>query len=212
MNNMDKIRSDFEKDYYATGIYHAKALFNDLPNWEEVLNILNLAIRDENPKMSFPAETKENDFEIVYKDLLAIKKLSYKGDGQSGHTIESDATFFFSLFFNENTLDAPEFKSIKDQVLALNKILDIKADYGSLKISLSDKFVPYETHAWNTCIIHLTGTNEWKLRNKNVGHEKLYVVERGDMLFFKEGVEHELSNQLPRSSIVGSFTLGKSHE
>jgi hypothetical protein len=212
MNNIDKIRSDFKKELSATGIYHAKALFNDLPNWETVLNILNLAIRDENPKISFPEETKKNNFEIVYKDLLAIKKLSYELGGSSGHTIESDATFFFSLFFDKDALNSAEFKPIQNQVLELNKILDIETDYGSLKISLSDKFVPYETHSWNTCIIHLTGTNEWKLRNKSVGHEKLYIVERGDMLFFKEGVEHELSNDLPRSSLVGSFILGKSHE
>ena len=206
---MNSLKSDFQKDWKSIGVYHAKGLFKDLPNWESILNILNSAIRNKNSNMFFQPE---NDFEIVYKDLLAIKKLAYNESNYSKHTIESDATFFFSLVFNQDTFASTGFNSIKNQALELDEILDIKSTYYSLKISIADKFVPYEAHPWDTCIIHLAGTNDWKLRDKSIGLEKLYILEPGDILFFKEGIEHELSNELPRSSIVGRFTLGGSHE
>ena len=209
MNNLETIKLDFQKEWNSVGVYHLKALIKDLPSWEDILNILNRAIRDKKPRIAFPSV---NDFEIVYKDLLAIKKLVYKETDSDRHTIDSDATFFFSLFFNKETIGSIISESIKNQSAELDKILDIESEYGSLKISLSDKFVPYEVHEWHTCIIHLAGTNEWRLRDRSVGLEKLYVVEPGDILLFKKGVEHELTNEKPRSSIVGRFILGESHE
>jgi hypothetical protein len=206
---MSNLKSDFQKEWNSVGVYHAKALIKDLPSWEDILNILNHAIRDERPRVVFPSV---NNFEIVYKNLLAIKKLVYKETNSDKHTIDSDATFFFSLFFNKETFGSVISESIKNQSIELDKVLDIESDYTSLKISLSDKFVPYEVHEWHTCIIHLAGTNEWRLRDKSIGLEKLYVVEPGDILLFKKGVEHELTNEKPRSSIVGRFILGESHE
>jgi hypothetical protein len=206
---MSDLKSDFQKEWNSVGVYHAKALIKDLPNWEDILNILNRAIRDEDPKILLQSG---NDFEIIYKDLFAIKKLSYPDKNSSRHIVESDATFFFSLFFDKETFASVISESIKNQITELDKVLDIKLDYTSLKISLSDKFVPYEVHDWHTCIIHLAGTNEWRLRNKSIGLEKLYVVEPGDILLFKKGIEHELTNKKPRSSLVGRFTLGGSHE
>jgi hypothetical protein len=209
MNYIDNIRYDFEKEWNSVGVYHAKSLFKDLPDWEEILNILNRAIRDKDSKIILESK---NDFEIIHKDLFAIKKLAYLDKNSNRHTIESDATFFFSLFFNEQTFGSVISESIKNQSIELDKLLDIKSDFTSLKISLSDKFVPYEVHEWHTCIMHLAGTNEWKLRNKSVGLERLYFLEPGDILLFKKGIEHELSNEKPRSSIVGRFELGDSHE
>ena len=209
MNNLETIKLDFQKEWNSVGVYHSKALIKDLPSWEDILNILNRAIRDKKPRIAFPSV---NDFEIVYKELLAIKKLVYKETDSDRHTIDSDATFFFSLFFNKETFGSTISESVKNQSAELDKILDIESEYGSLKISLSDKFVPYEVHEWHTCIIHLAGTNEWRLRDRSVGLEKLYVVEPGDILLFKKGVEHELTNEKPRSSIVGRFILGESHE
>jgi hypothetical protein len=206
---MSNLKSDFQKEWNSVGVYHAKALIKDLPSWEDILNILNHAIRDERPRVVSPSV---NNFEIVYKNLLAIKKLVYKETNSDKHTIDSDATFFFSLFFNKETFGSVISESIKNQSIELDKVLDIESDYTSLKISLSDKFVPYEVHEWHTCIIHLAGTNEWRLRDKSIGLEKLYVVEPGDILLFKKGVEHELTNEKPRSSIVGRFILGESHE
>ena len=98
MNNLETIKLDFQKEWNSVGVYHSKALIKDLPSWEDILNILNRAIRDKKPRIAFPSV---NDFEIVYKDLLAIKKLVYKETDSDRHTIDSDATFFFSLFFNK---------------------------------------------------------------------------------------------------------------
>ena len=211
MSNLDTLKSDFQKEWSNYGIYHAKSLFKNLPGWEEILNILNRATR--NPEPQFTDLIKSNNnFEIIYKDLLAIKKLSYPEKNSSDHTIDSDATFFFSLFFNKNTLKSVISESIDNQIKEMDKILDISSDYSSLKISLSEKFVPYEVHDWNTCIIHLAGKNDWWLKNDSVGLEKLYILEPGDMLLFQKDVWHQLSNELPRSSIVGRFQLGESHE
>jgi hypothetical protein len=206
---MNDLKGDFQKDWNATGVYHAKGIFKAIPNWEQILNILNVAIRDKKPQVPV---LSGNNFEILYKDLFAIKKLIYPDKGSDRYVVESDATFFFSLFFNKDTLGSVISESIKNEIENIDSILDIKSDYTSLKISLSDKFVPYEVHEWNTCIIHLAGTNDWKLRNNSIGFEQLYILEPGDLLLFKSNVEHELSNESPRSSIVGRMVLGESHE
>jgi hypothetical protein len=206
---MNSLRSDFQKEWNEVGVYHAKGLIKDLPDWEEILNILNRAIRDKDSKIPLQSE---NDFEIIYKDLFAMKKLIYPEKNNIVQVVESDATFFFSLFFNQETFGSVISESIKNQVIELDKTLNIKSDYASLKIALSDKFVPYEVHEWNTCIIHLAGINEWKLKDESIGLEKLYLVEPGDILLFKKGVEHELTNEKPRSSIVGRFEIGDANE
>jgi hypothetical protein len=206
---MNSLRSDFQKKWNKVGVYHAKGLIKDLPDWEEILNILNRAIRDKDSKIPLQSE---NDFEIIYKDLFAMKKLIYPEKNNIVQVVESDATFFFSLFFNQETFGPVISESIKNQVIELDKTLNIKSDYASLKIALSDKFVPYEVHEWNTCIIHLAGINKWKLKDESIGLEKLYLVEPGDILLFKKGVEHELTNEKPRSSIVGRFEIGDANE
>lgn len=209
MNSTDTLSSEFKKEWDRVGVYHAKGFVKNPPSWEEVLNILNTAIRDKNPK----AGLKEHSyFEIIYKDLFAMKKISYKERTHGSETIESHATFFYSLFFNSESLGSVISESVKNQIEDLDKILDIKSSYTSLKIALSDKIVPYEIHNWDTCILHLAGTTDWRLRGGLHGPEKLYVLEPGDILFFKEGIEHELINEKPRSSVVGTFKMGEKNE
>jgi hypothetical protein len=217
--SLDNFRSDFDTEWNKYGVYHAKGLINNLPNWEEIIKVLNKEIRTQDHNIfTIPSN---NNFEIVYKDIIAMKKLSYSDEARelnsmnpnsNDHSIESDATFFFALCFNPDKLKSLFSKSLTDEIDSINKIFDIDASYSSLKIALADKFTPYESHKWHTCIIHLAGTNLWKLRNKEVGLDNSYLVEPGDCLFFKEWVEHELSNDEPRSSLVGRFTLGESHE
>ena len=209
MNNTDALVYEFKKEWDRVGVYHAKGLIKDVPNWEEILNILNAAIRDKNSRIKL--ETK-NDFEIIYKDLFAMKKLVYLENNAMSQTVESDATFFFSLFFNQETFGSVISESVKNQTLELDKLLNIESEYSSLKISLADKLVPYEIHHWHTCILHLAGTTDWRLKGGTHGAEKLYVLEPGDILFFKEGVEHELTNEKPRSSVVGRFTMVENNE
>lgn len=208
MNNINSIRSDFEKEWNSVGVYHGKGFFKDLIDWEEILNILNRAITKRTPKV--PLSVK-NNFEIIYKDIIAMKKLSYLDKNSGEHKVESDATFFFSLFFFEDAMGLSIPKSIRNKISELDHILDTQSNYSSLKISLSDKFVPYESHDWHTCIIQLAGTNDWKLRKNPFDVENLYFMEPGDVLIFKEGFEHQITNEKPRSSIVGRFTLGESH-
>jgi hypothetical protein len=139
--------------------------------------------------------------------------MSYKDDNYGIATVESDATFFFSVFFTQGTIDLMLPDSIKNQINNINKTLDINANYRSLKIALSDKFVPYESHSnGHTCVIQLAGKNTWNLRDRGAGLQKSYVLEPGDLLLFKETIEHELTNEEPRSSLVGFFDLGVSHE
>lgn len=209
MSSLDIVGSEFKKEWDRVGVYHAKKLIKDMPSWGEILGILNTAIRNENPKIKLQTS---NDFEIIYKDLFAMKKLVYLEKNHFSQTVESDATFFFSLFFNQETFGSVISESIKDQIEELDKILKINSNYTSLKISLSDKLVPYETHAWHTCILHLAGTTDWRLKGGAHGPEKLYVLEPGDILFFKQGVEHELINETPRSSIVGRFDMEEDDE
>lgn len=208
MNSLDTLSFDFKKEWDSVGVYHGKGLIKNVPNWEEILNILNTATRDKDPKLNLQTH---NYYEIIYKDLFAMKKLQY--DKEYGYEIvESDATFFYSIFFNTMTFGSVISKSVENQVKELDKILNIESDYSSLKISLSDKLVPYETHDWDTCILHLAGTTDWRLKGGSHGPEKLYVLEPGDILFFKQGVEHELTNEKPRSSIVGRFHIGENNE
>lgn len=209
MNDINNIKSDFEKEWNSVGVYHGKGFFKDLIDWEEILNILNREITKKTPKVPLKIN---NDFEIIHKDILAVKKLSYLDKNYDKHKVESDATFFFSLFFFEETIGLVIPKSIRNKISELDYILDTKSNYSSLKISLSDKFVPYESHDWHTCIIQLAGTNEWKLRKSPFDSEKLYFMEQGDVLIFKEGFEHQITNEKPRSSMVGRFTLGKSYQ
>jgi hypothetical protein len=74
MNDINNIKSDFEKEWNSVGVYHGKWFFKDLIDWEEILNILNREITKKTPKVPLKIN---NDFEIIHKDILAVKKLSY---------------------------------------------------------------------------------------------------------------------------------------
>jgi hypothetical protein len=207
---MSSLRSDFDNNWNQSGIFFAKGLVHTLPSWEDILKILNRSIREDS---SLNLSSPKDAHAILYKDLLAIKKMSYDNKNYGVPVIDSDATFFFSLFFTQDTINTMIPDSIKDQIKNINEMLNIDAHYRSLKIALSDKFVPYESHEnGHTCIIQLAGSNVWNLRDKDSGMQKTHVLEPGDVLFFKEKIEHELTNEGPRSSLVGFFDLGDSHE
>jgi hypothetical protein len=210
MSNLKTLRTDFDSQWDTEGIFFAKGIINGLPEWGEILGILNKSIRNKESALNL---SDDIDFEVVYKDLKATKKLSFDSETYGSSTIESDATFFFSVFFTQDTAEILIPKSIKEQIEYINQSLDINANFRSLKIALSDKFVPYESHeTGHTCIIQLAGTNVWNLRYKTSGLQKSYILEPGDLLLFKEKIEHELTNEEPRSSLVGFFELGDSHE
>jgi hypothetical protein len=210
MNNLTTLRTDFDTNWNADGVFYSKGIISGLPEWGDILNILNKSIRCESSALNL---SDDIDYEVVYKDLKATKKLSYSKDVYGSSVIESDATFFFSLFFTQDTAEIFIPDSIKKQIEDINQALDIQANFRSLKIALSDKFVPYESHeTGHTCIIQLAGTNNWSLRDKASGLQKSYILEPGDLLLFKEKIEHELTNEEPRSSLVGFFDLGDSHE
>lgn len=207
---MNDLKNNFVDAWNNDGVFYSKGIFNNLPNWEEILKILNKSIRDKNNRLSL---SSPNDYEIVYKDLLAIKKMSYDNNNYGIPSVDSDATFFFSVFFTQDTVESMLPDSIKDQIKIIDKVLDIKANYRSLKVALSDKFVPYESHSTgHTCVMQLAGNNIWNLRDSTSGLQKSYILEPGDLLLFKEKIEHELTNEDPRSSLVGFFDLGDSHE
>jgi hypothetical protein len=218
MNNLDNLRSDFDKEWQRYGVYHGKNLIKNIPSWEEILKTLNSEIRRPNPTLF--TEPSNNDFEIVYKDMIAMKKLHFSDEqilknaaeaNTHGYGIESEATFFFSLFFEKDRLSEILPESTVADIESINKIIDVDTSFTSLKVSLADKLTPFEAHVGHTCIIQLSGLSFWKLRDKEVGLDDLYVIGPGDYLFFKENVEHELSNEEPRSSLVGRFTFGESH-
>ena len=207
---MNSLRSEFDNDWNQSGVFFAKGLVRNLPTWDDILNILNRSIREDKNSLSL---SSPNEYEIVYKDLLAIKKMSYDNKNYGIPTIDSEATFFFSLFFTQDTIQSMIPSSINDEIKKINEMLDIDAHYRSLKIALSDKFVPYESHeTGHTCIIQLAGSNIWNLKDKDSGMQKTHILEPGDVLLFKEKIEHELTNEGPRSSLVGFFDLGDSHE
>jgi hypothetical protein len=218
MSNLDTLRSDFDREWSKYGVYHGKNLITNIPSWEEILKTLNAEIRRPNPTLF--TEPSNNDFEIVYKDMIAMKKLYFddeqllKNSAEAnlhGYGIESEATFFFSLFFEKDRLNEILPESTISDIKSINKIIDVDTSFTSLKVSLADKLTPFESHVGHTCIVQLSGLSFWKLRDKEVGLDDLYVVGPGDYLFFKENVEHELSNEEPRSSLVGRFTFGESH-
>jgi hypothetical protein len=194
---------DFYSQWSQDGAAHIKNFINDLPDWQKILGMLNSETRID----SWSDMDGERKWEVKYKNILAVKKIEY--DQENHPFVESDATFFFALFFPEKELHVKLSESLQNQIIDMNKILDIDTDYNSVKISLSPKHVPYESHVWHTCIIQLQGINNWSLRDKRSQFEKEYLLEPGDCLFFKEGVEHQLSNDEPRSSLVGRFTFNE---
>jgi hypothetical protein len=206
MNNFDNLKNDFIKKWKQDGSYLAKNLYGNLLDWEDILNILNKEIRVKKP-LNILSNNK-NNFEIVYKDLIAVKQIA----DWNGPLIESDATFFFSLFFDTTGKKELIPESISNKIYTMNKIIDIKIKFTSLKIALADKFVPYEYHDKNTIVIQLQGTNNWSLRDRITQNVSSYFLEPGDCLLFKSNMDHSLTNESPRSSIVGTFILGDSHE
>lgn len=202
MNIQESVNS-FHDQWNEFGAAHLKGFIIDLPDWKDIINLLNLETRASQWQSVQPSP----DWEIKYKNILAVKKIEYDSDGQP--SVESDATFFFSLFFSSKELHVKLSESLQNQISNMNKILGIDSDYNSVKISLSPKYVPYESHDWHTCIIQLQGINTWSLRDKGSQFEKTYLLEPGDCLFFKEEVEHKLSNDGPRSSLVGRFTFNE---
>lgn len=208
MNNANQLKENFIKDLKIVGAHHGKKLIIDLPSWDYILNVLNNAIKDENSSMNIKVNT---DYEIIYKDLIAMKRIVHE-EKTYNHSIESDATFFFSIFFSGNTQSKVVSQSLQTQIDKIKKTLDIEIGLNSLKIALSDKFVPPESHDDNTTIIQLQGTNNWTLRDNKNGTVLSYTLEPGDCLFFNERMVHSLTNDKPRSSLVGMFILGDSHE
>jgi hypothetical protein len=203
----NNLKNDFIAKWNKDDAYHAKNVYGNLLNWEDILNILNKEIRSEKLTVNFN-NAKSNSYEIIYKDLIAMRKIA----DWNGPLIETDATFFFSLFFDTDKFITMVPESVINKINEINKMLDIHTRFVSLKIALSDKFVPYEYHKGNAIIIQLQGTNEWNLRNRTTQEVSSYLLEPGDCLLFKANTDHSLTNYSPRSSIVGSFTLGNSHE
>ena len=212
MSNSNTLKDDFIDQYSRTGSYLAKNLYGELLSWGEILDILNNAIQTETTEKDLINYSKGHDWEIIYKDLMAIKKVNF--DQITGkHFVESDATFFFSIFFTHPTfLKMVPQVTTKKIINTLRETFDIEAYISAMKIALSDKFVPYEDHDGNTVIIQLQGTNTWMLRDKETKNTSSYLLEPGDCLLFKEKMEHSLTNDNPRSSFVGNFFLGDSHE
>ena len=203
----NNLKNDFIAKWKQDGAYHAKNLYGNLLNWEDILNILNKEIRSEKLIVDW-ALASDNSHEIIYKDLIAVKKIA----DWNGPLIETDATFFFSLFFDTGKFITMVPESVNNKINEINKMLDIRTHFRSLKIALSDKFVPYEYHDGDSIIIQLQGTNEWSLRNRTTQEVNLYLLEPGDCLLFKSKIDHSLTNSGPRSSIVGSLSLGSSHD
>jgi hypothetical protein len=199
----DRLVDDFYSQWSQHGAAHIKDFIKDLPDWEKILGMLNSETRLD----SWSDMDGERKWEIKYKNILAVKKIGHDQDDQP--FVESEATFFFSLFFPEKELHLKLSESLQNQIISMNESLGIDTDYNSVKISLSPKHVPYESHVWHTCIVQLQGINNWSLRDKRSQFEKSYLLEPGDCLFFKEGVEHKLSNDEPRSSLVGRFTFNE---
>jgi hypothetical protein len=219
MDNLNNLRSRFNNEWNKTGIYHAKNLIKNLPTWEEIIKILNKEITKKGEPEFFTSDDMVQDYEIVYKDIIAMKKLYFNKDKltvklkeEFDNGIESNATFFFSLFFKKERFNQIVSESLVNEIKNMNEIFDIDTHFISLKIALADKVVPFESHEKNTCVVQLAGTNVWNLRDKKNGLETSYIVQAGDCLFFKENIEHELTNEEPRSSIVGRFEFGKSYE
>ena len=201
--NIDEAVDSFYKQWDQFGSAHIKSLINDLPDWQKILGMLNSETRlDDWTDMA-----GDSRWEIKYKNIFAVKKIEYDKEGNP--SVESDATFFFSLFFESNKIGLKLSKSLEDQVNVMSNRLNIDTDYNSVKISLSPKHVPYESHVWHTCIIQLQGINNWSLRDTRSQFEKEYLLEPGDCLFFKEGIEHRVTNDEPRSSLVGRFTFNE---
>lgn len=212
MTNSNTLKDDFIEQWNSTGSYLAKNLYGELLSWGEILDILNNAIRTEEIAKDLLNEAKDNDYEIIYKDIIAMKKVDFDKI-TSKHSVESDATFFFSLFFTYPTFLKMVPESVTSKIMnTLNETFDIQAYISAMKIALSDKFVPYEDHDGNTVIIQLQGTNTWTLRDKESQNTRSYLLEPGDCLLFKSNIEHSLTNDKPRSSFVGNFFLGGSHE
>jgi hypothetical protein len=199
--NMEDAVNSFNEQWDEFGAAHLKSFIVDLPDWKDIIGLLNLETRVDKWSRMRPSP----DWEISYKNLLAVKKIEYDADDQPN--VESDATFFFSLFFSSKELHLKLSESLQNQISNMNKRFSIDTDYNSVKISLSPKYVPYESHKWHTCVIQLQGINIWSLRDVGAQFEKTYLLEPGDCLFFKEGVEHKLSNDEARSSLVGRFAF-----
>jgi hypothetical protein len=193
----------FYEAWERDGAYHGKGLINNLPEWSDILSTLNQASRSNVPVNN---DRQTAEFEVWYKNILGVKKVNYEG---SLAIVESDIQLFFSLFGQMSNLVS---SSINEQVNNFEDSINIKTDFSSLKISLSDKFVTWESHTWHTCILQLKGINNWELRDKRNGFKSSYLLEPGDILLFKEGVDHQVSNSEPRSSLVGRFVFGENNE
>lgn len=201
---IEDMRNNFINDWNKTGVHHCKGAMKSLPDWEHIVNTLNFATRKE-PTNDF--NMQPTSFEVTYNDLIASKKLLYSKEKPNEFTIESEATFFFSLFFAPYDRSKFISESLSNEIDEIEKVFNISSDFNSLKISLSDKFVPYETHTWHTCIVQIAGINKWDLKDDRQDFQNTYILEPGDFLMFKEGIYHQVSNDGPRSSVVGRFTL-----
>lgn len=211
MNSFDALKNDFETSWKSIGVYHGKGIINNILNWEDIINILNNAAKDKNPKINQYIKSSST-FEVVYKDMVAIKTVEYHDEDINNFDIVSDATFFFSLFFNEKSIPEKISKDLNDEINVMNNAFKIKTDFTSLKISLAEKFVPFEYHEWYTCIIQLQGTTYWDIKDPSTGLEELFILEPGDLFLFKDGIHHQLTNSSPRSSLVGRFVFNENGE
>jgi hypothetical protein len=170
-----------------------------VPNWQNVLDCVYGEYQE--PTDQEIVKIIEEQNEIRSKSL---------GEGKFVERLEGRVIIGQHLFITPLQLSQSSikkyFKNIEDLVKIFEEKCNIKTSLVGPKICIG----PYQNGShideWDVLSLHCEGTATWTLSDKRLGsndisYKETFFVEKGDLIFFPQGMWHEVSVTGARASL-----------
>ena len=170
-----------------------------IPNWQNILDCVY-------------GEYQEPVDEEIVKIIEQQNEIRSRSLGENkfverleGRVIIGQHLFITPLQLSQSKI-SKYFKNIDDLVKILAQNCEIKTNLVGPKICLG----PYQNGShideWDGFSLHCEGTATWTLSDKRLGekdisYKETFFVEKGDFLFFPQGIWHEVAVTGARASL-----------
>ena len=174
----------FEKISYAKknqeAYFFKKFISEDaLPNWKDFLNCIYEVQKQDR---SYQFTNNNNMPEETIGNLLITEKIHFA----------PQAIEYFDYF-----------NLINKDIKILNEIFKINFGFGGPKICLGNFTVGLHFDKWDAVNIQCEGKTIWNVSDNNF--KETYEMERGDLLFFPEGMKHSVESSTARANLVFNY-------
>lgn len=185
LNLLKSLKENILKaDKENTG-YLAKSFFNIPLEWDDLLNLVYLQSNIKSKKLEDQITSHGSPFESVVGSVVVI-------DGMYYSVPADNENFYNNILYNKTTKLLEEIK----------KETEFLFGFGALKISLGNKITPSHADNWDAINLQIKGKTIWKLSDTENGDGPIFVSEPGDLLYFRQGIFHEVFSEGPRANII----------